>query len=147
MPDVQSAIARYRQLLHDHSEILRAGVGGEPLVANVIVIYDGALTAAKLAGARGGVRAIAEFVRTVRTPEFEDVAALAGSGTPLSILTKGTLLRRDLALLAEASEHMPVDIGRSIAIYDEGLQQSVEPGTPTAKARLAARPLPIQRCT
>jgi DNA repair photolyase len=65
------------------------------------------------------------------------IAALAGSGTPLSILTKGTLLRRDLALLAEASEHVPVDIGMSIAIYDDELQQSVEPGTPTAKARLA----------
>lgn len=65
------------------------------------------------------------------------IAALAGSGTPLSILTKGTLLRRDLALLTEANEHVPVDIGMSIAIYDDELQQSVEPGTPTAKARLA----------
>lgn len=65
------------------------------------------------------------------------IAALAASGTPLSILTKGTLLRRDLALLAEASEHVPVDVGMSIAIYDDELQQSVEPGTPTAKARLA----------
>lgn len=65
------------------------------------------------------------------------ISALAGSGTPLSILTKGTLLRRDLALLAEASAQVPVDIGMSIAIYDDELQQSVEPGTPTAKARLA----------
>ena len=65
------------------------------------------------------------------------IAALAGSGTPLSILTKGTLLRRDLDLLAEASSHVPVDVGMSIAIYDDELQQSVEPGTPTAKARLA----------
>jgi DNA repair photolyase len=47
------------------------------------------------------------------------------------------LLRRDLALLAEASEHVPVDMGMSIAIYDDELQQSVEPGTPTTKARLA----------
>ncbi|MBH0024318.1 Rv2578c family radical SAM protein [Salinibacterium sp. SWN248] len=65
------------------------------------------------------------------------IAALAASGTPLSILTKGTLLRRDLALLSEASQHVPVDVGMSIAIYDDELQQSVEPGTPTAKARLA----------
>jgi DNA repair photolyase len=65
------------------------------------------------------------------------IAALAGSGTPLSILTKGTLLRRDIPLLAEASEHVPVDLAMSIAIYDDELQQSVEPGTPTAKARLA----------
>jgi DNA repair photolyase len=65
------------------------------------------------------------------------IAALASSGTPLSVLTKGTLLRRDIPLLAEASEHVPVDLAMSIAIYDDELQQSVEPGTPTAKARLA----------
>jgi DNA repair photolyase len=65
------------------------------------------------------------------------IAALADSGTPLSILTKGTLLRRDLPLLAEASELVPVDLAMSIAIYDDELQQSVEPGTPSTAARLA----------
>jgi DNA repair photolyase len=65
------------------------------------------------------------------------IEALAGSGTPFSILTKGTLLRRDLALLASAAEVVPVDLAMSIAVYDDELQQSVEPGTPTAKARLA----------
>ncbi|MCU1546550.1 MAG: radical protein [Homoserinimonas sp.] len=65
------------------------------------------------------------------------IAALADSGTPLSILTKGTLLRRDIPLLVEAREHVPVDVAMSIAIYDDELQQSIEPGTPTAKARLA----------
>ncbi|SMH46082.1 DNA repair photolyase [Rathayibacter oskolensis] len=65
------------------------------------------------------------------------IAALAASGTPLSILTKGSLLRRDLPLLREAAEHVPVDLGVSIAVYDEDLQRSVEPGAPTAAARLA----------
>ncbi|WP_150307027.1 Rv2578c family radical SAM protein [Planctomonas psychrotolerans] len=65
------------------------------------------------------------------------IAALAASGTPLSILTKGTLLRRDLALLAEASETVPVDLAMSIAIFDDVLQQSVEPGTPSTRSRLA----------
>lgn len=65
------------------------------------------------------------------------IAALAQSGTPFSILTKGTLLRRDLPLLAEAAGQVDVDLAMSIAVYDEGLQQSVEPGTPTAAARLA----------
>ncbi|MFC0681955.1 Rv2578c family radical SAM protein [Lysobacter korlensis] len=65
------------------------------------------------------------------------IAALADSGTPLSILTKGTLLRRDLPLLAEAAGHVPVDLAMSIAIYDDALQQSVEPGTPSTAARLA----------
>ncbi|BDI21515.1 radical SAM protein [Herbiconiux sp. L3-i23] len=67
----------------------------------------------------------------------EIVTALADSGTPLSILTKGTLLRRDLDLLAELSKRVPVDIAMSIAVYDDELQQSVEPGTPTTAARLA----------
>ncbi|MGH3705779.1 MAG: Rv2578c family radical SAM protein [Agromyces sp.] len=65
------------------------------------------------------------------------IEALATSGTPFSILTKGTLLRRDLPLLVEAAKHVPVDVAMSIAIYDDELQHSVEPGTPSTKARLA----------
>ena len=65
------------------------------------------------------------------------ISALAESGTPFSILTKGTLLRRDLPLLAELRETVPVDLAMSIAIYDDELQQSVEPGTPSTAARLA----------
>ncbi|GAA4166230.1 Rv2578c family radical SAM protein [Gryllotalpicola daejeonensis] len=65
------------------------------------------------------------------------IRALTEARTPFSILTKGTLLRRDLPLLKEASEHVPVDVAMSIAIYDDELQQSVEPGTPRAKERLA----------
>ncbi|NUT59379.1 MAG: radical SAM protein [Agromyces sp.] len=65
------------------------------------------------------------------------IEALTTSGTPFSILTKGTLLRRDLPLLADAATHVPVDLAMSIAVYDHELQQSVEPGTPSTKARLA----------
>ncbi|NQX10897.1 radical SAM protein [Microbacteriaceae bacterium VKM Ac-2855] len=65
------------------------------------------------------------------------IAALAASGTPLSILTKGSLMRRDLALLSEAADHVPVDLAVSIAVYDEELGRSVEPGAPSAAARLA----------
>ncbi|MGO1769837.1 MAG: Rv2578c family radical SAM protein [Microbacterium sp.] len=65
------------------------------------------------------------------------IRALGESGTPLSILTKGTLLRRDLPLLTEVSEHVAVDLSMSIAVFDDELQSSVEPGTPTAAARLA----------
>jgi DNA repair photolyase len=65
------------------------------------------------------------------------LTALADSGTPISILTKGTLLRRDLDLLAKLAERVPVDLAMSIAVYDDELQQSVEPGTPTTAARLA----------
>ncbi|MFB2586876.1 Rv2578c family radical SAM protein [Herbiconiux liukaitaii] len=65
------------------------------------------------------------------------IEALAGSGTPFSILTKGSLLRRDLDMVASAAEVVPVSIALSIAIYDDELQQSIEPGTPSTKARLA----------
>ena len=65
------------------------------------------------------------------------IDALADTGTPFSILTKGSLLRRDLDRLAEAATRVPVDLAMSIAVYDDELQQSVEPGTPTTKARLA----------
>jgi len=65
------------------------------------------------------------------------IEALADSGTPMSILTKGTLLRRDLPLLTDASASVPVSLAMSIAVFDDALQQAVEPGTPTAAARLA----------
>lgn len=65
------------------------------------------------------------------------IDALADSGTPFSILTKGSLLRRDLDRLVEANKRVPVDLAMSIAVYDDELQQSIEPGTPTTKARLA----------
>ncbi|WAB80341.1 Rv2578c family radical SAM protein [Microcella daejeonensis] len=65
------------------------------------------------------------------------ITALTESGTPFSILTKGTLLRRDLPMLARAREHVPVELSMSIAVYDDALQQSLEPGTPSTDARLA----------
>ncbi|MFE7407606.1 intein-containing Rv2578c family radical SAM protein [Isoptericola sp. NPDC057559] len=64
------------------------------------------------------------------------IGALADSGTPFSILTKGTLLRRDLPLIAEAARKVEVGLGVSLAFADEELQQAVEPGTPTPRARL-----------
>jgi DNA repair photolyase len=63
-------------------------------------------------------------------------SALAESGTPFSILTKGSLLRRDLPLLTEAAQTVPVSIAMSIAVFDDALAERIEPGTPTATARL-----------
>src|SRR3984885_6180837 len=64
------------------------------------------------------------------------IGALAESGTPLSILTKGTLLRRDLPLIADAAEQVPVSLAVSLAVGDPALHQQVEPGTPSPQARL-----------
>ncbi|WP_457146589.1 Rv2578c family radical SAM protein [Mycobacterium sp. URHB0021] len=64
------------------------------------------------------------------------ISALAESGTPFSILTKGTLLRRDLPLLTEAAGSVDVSVAVSLAVGDPGLHRDVEPGTPAPQARL-----------
>ena len=64
------------------------------------------------------------------------IAALGASGTPLSILTKGTLLRRDLPLIASVSRDVAVGMGVSLAIWDDGLHRALEPGAPSPRARL-----------
>ena len=64
------------------------------------------------------------------------IGALADSGTPFSILTKGTTSRRDLPLLVDAARRVPVSMGVSLALLDERLHPALEPGTPTPRARL-----------
>ncbi|ALE05373.1 DNA repair photolyase [Arthrobacter sp. ERGS1:01] len=65
------------------------------------------------------------------------ISALADSGTPFSILTKGTLLARDIPLLREAGRQVSVGMGISLALLDEDLAAAIEPGTPAPRARLA----------
>jgi DNA repair photolyase len=64
------------------------------------------------------------------------IDALARSGTPFSILTKGTLARRDLPLLVAAARDVPIGLGVSMAIWDDDLHTALEPGAPTPRARL-----------
>jgi DNA repair photolyase len=64
------------------------------------------------------------------------IAALAGSRTPFSILTKGTLLGRDLPLLGAAAKRVKVAVSISLALLDEDLHRTLEPGTPAPRARL-----------
>ncbi|MFE2757026.1 intein-containing Rv2578c family radical SAM protein [Actinosynnema sp. NPDC059335] len=64
------------------------------------------------------------------------IRALADSGTPFSILTKGTVMARDVPLLARAASAVPVGIGVSLALLDRELQSGLEPGTPSPRARL-----------
>jgi len=64
------------------------------------------------------------------------ITALADSGTPLSILTKGTVLARDLPLLESVSKDVPAGLAISLALLDEDLQRRLEPGTPGPRARL-----------
>ena len=66
------------------------------------------------------------------------ITALAGSGTPFSILTKGTLMLRDLPLLRSAARDVDVGLSMSIGFVDEKLWREVEPGTPSPARRLDA---------
>ncbi|GAB3895237.1 Rv2578c family radical SAM protein [Microbispora bryophytorum subsp. camponoti] len=64
------------------------------------------------------------------------LAALRDARNPFSILTKGSLILRDLALLAEAAEVTDVSTAVSIGFTDESLWRTVEPGTPSPRKRL-----------
>jgi len=64
------------------------------------------------------------------------ISALARSGTPFSLLTKGTVLACDLPQLAAAAADVPVGMAVSIALLDRSLQARLEPGTPSPQARL-----------
>ena len=66
----------------------------------------------------------------------EILAALAGAGTPFSILTKGTLILRDLDLLLRSADRVRVSVSMSIGFLDERLWRSVEAGTPSPRRRL-----------
>lgn len=62
--------------------------------------------------------------------------ALRDARNPFSILTKGTLVLRDLDLLREAAEVTDVSVNVSVGCTDQTLWRRVEPGTPAPRARL-----------
>ncbi|HVE96269.1 MAG TPA: Rv2578c family radical SAM protein [Pseudonocardiaceae bacterium] len=62
---------------------------------------------------------------------------LRDARNPFSILTRGTLVLRDLPLLREAAEVTDVSVNVSVGFVDETLWRQVEPGTPAPRARLS----------
>jgi DNA repair photolyase len=66
------------------------------------------------------------------------IGALKDAANPFSILTKGTLILRDMELLAEAAEVTDVGLNVSVGFVDKELWRSVEPGTPAPARRLEA---------
>ncbi|MFC4148542.1 intein-containing Rv2578c family radical SAM protein [Micromonospora mangrovi] len=66
------------------------------------------------------------------------IEALRDFANPFSILTKGTLILRDLPLLRQAAEATRVGISYSVGFVDEALWRAVEPGTPSPRRRLDA---------
>jgi DNA repair photolyase len=66
------------------------------------------------------------------------IGALKDAANPFSILTKGTLILRDIELLAAAAEITDVGLNVSVGFIDKDLWRSVEPGTPAPGRRLEA---------
>lgn len=66
------------------------------------------------------------------------VEVLAEAGNPFSILTKSTLVLRDLQLLAEAAQRTEVRVNLSIGTLDEDVWRATEPGTPHPARRVRA---------
>jgi len=66
------------------------------------------------------------------------VEALVEHANPFSILTKSTLVLRDLELLAEAARRTDVRVNLSIGTLDEAVWRSTEPGTPHPVQRVRA---------
>jgi DNA repair photolyase len=66
------------------------------------------------------------------------IRVLAGAGNPFSILTKSTLILRDLDLLADAARRTDIGVNLSIGTLDEEVWRLTEPGTPPPRRRLEA---------
>lgn len=66
------------------------------------------------------------------------VQALGEARNPFSILTKGTLILRDLDVLTHAAERTDVRCALSIGTLDEEVWKATEPGTPHPRRRVEA---------
>jgi DNA repair photolyase len=66
------------------------------------------------------------------------IEVLTEAGNPFSILTKGTLVLRDLELLVAAAERELVRVNFSIGTLDPDVWQLTEPGTPHPRKRVEA---------
>ena len=66
------------------------------------------------------------------------VEALTEAENPFSILTKSTLVLRDLDLLAEAARRTDVRVNLSIGTLDDDVWKATEPGTPHPRRRIRA---------
>jgi DNA repair photolyase len=66
------------------------------------------------------------------------IEVLSEAANPFSILTKSTLILRDLALLQRAGRRTDVQVSLSIGTMDRSVWRSTEPGTPPPDRRVEA---------
>jgi DNA repair photolyase len=64
------------------------------------------------------------------------IEVLAEHGHPLTIATKGTLIERDIDLLAPMAERGLVQVGVTVTTLDPGLSRAMEPRVPLPARRL-----------
>jgi len=64
--------------------------------------------------------------------------ALAHARTPLSLITRGPMIVRDIDVLQEASRRAAVDVNLSIPTLDGDIWRKTEPGTAPPRQRLRA---------
>ncbi len=62
--------------------------------------------------------------------------AFADFGNPLSMLTKSTMIVRDLDVFRRLDEAADVTVSMSVGTVDESVRRVVEPGTPPGRRRL-----------
>ncbi|HEV2069975.1 MAG TPA: radical SAM protein [Acidimicrobiales bacterium] len=66
------------------------------------------------------------------------IGVLSESRNPFSVLTKSTLVLRDVDLLVEAGQRTDVSVNLSIATLDTDVWKATEPGTPHPRRRVEA---------
>ncbi|HMO96199.1 MAG TPA: hypothetical protein PKD27_08750, partial [Tepidiformaceae bacterium] len=66
------------------------------------------------------------------------IEALGQARTPLSIITRGPLIVRDVDVLQEASARAQVGVSFSIPTLDADVWRTTEPGTAPPRQRLRA---------
>jgi DNA repair photolyase len=66
------------------------------------------------------------------------LAALAAARTPVSLVTRGPLVVRDVDVLQEASRRAAVDVNFSVPTLDPEVWRKTEPGTAPPRQRLRA---------
>jgi DNA repair photolyase len=64
------------------------------------------------------------------------VSALADFANPLSMLTKSTMIVRDLDVFRRLAQRADVTVSMSVGTLDESVRTVVEPGTPPGRRRL-----------
>lgn len=127
-------------------EYLGLGIGEDFERRIVVKINAPELARAELAARRWAGQPIAMGTNTDPYQRAEGkyhltrgvVQALADAGNPFSILTKSTLILRDLDLLTYAARRTDVRVNLSIGTLDPAVWRSSEPGTPAPRQRVAA---------